>query len=464
VERDPELAAIVACSLIESGAAQPHLEAPALDAEETTGCSRALAESRALARLYLARLRGDARDALVAADGLLAGTGPREGSRRALLHANLGRTALWAGDVDRAARELEAAVAIGRARGLDHLLVGALGQLALLNVSRHGPDLARPLTEEALALADRRGWADSPETAAAQLAAAATALYAHRLDAAEEHLQAARAALHGSHDVHLAAVARHLGALLAEARGELQQGLEGLGAAAGDVRGWGLADPGMLLATQARLLLASGDGFEAKRALHHAQSAPGGALQAGFARIHLAEGDAYAALATLSEARPELAVTRVDLLLLESLAFELLGRADVGTAFEATLTAAESTGVKAPLAQAGAAIRPRLLEAIRHGTAHRSVVGELLDVLDERVPLEAAASAIDPLSGREQAVLRYLPTTLSNREIAVELLVSTNTLKTHLRAIYRKLDVGDRRDAVRRARSLGLLAGHRIAG
>ena len=331
IERDPELAAIVACSLIESGAAQPHLEVTVLDAGEPTGCPRALAETRALARLYLTRLRGDAHDALLAADALLAGTDPRDGSTQALLHAGLGRTALWAGDLDRAARELEAAIAIGRARGLDYLLVGALGQLALLNVSRHGPDHARPLIEEALELANRRGWADIPETAAAQLAAAATGLYAHRLDAAEEHLRAARAALQGSHDVHLAAVARHLGALLAEARGEVEHGLEGLGAAAGDVPGWGLADPGMLLATQARLLLASGDRFEATRALHHARSAPGGALQAGFARIHLAEGDAYAALATLSEARPELAVTQVDLLLLEALAFELLERADVGT-------------------------------------------------------------------------------------------------------------------------------------
>ena len=60
---------------------------------------------------------------------------------------------------------------------------------------------------------------------------------------------------------------------------------------------------------------------------------------------------------------------------------------------------------------------------------------------------------VEPLSPREQAVLRYLPTMMSNQEIASELFVSVNTVKTHLKAIYRKLDVADRREAVRRARA-----------
>jgi LuxR family maltose regulon positive regulatory protein len=63
----------------------------------------------------------------------------------------------------------------------------------------------------------------------------------------------------------------------------------------------------------------------------------------------------------------------------------------------------------------------------------------------------------EPLSEREAAVLRFLPTMMSNQEIAAELFVSVNTVKTHLKAIYRKLDVADRRSAVRRARELELL-------
>ena len=69
-----------------------------------------------------------------------------------------------------------------------------------------------------------------------------------------------------------------------------------------------------------------------------------------------------------------------------------------------------------------------------------------------------SAPLLEPLSDREQAILRYLPTALSNREIAAELFVTTNTVKTHLRSIYRKLDVARRREAVERARDLRLLS------
>ena len=64
----------------------------------------------------------------------------------------------------------------------------------------------------------------------------------------------------------------------------------------------------------------------------------------------------------------------------------------------------------------------------------------------------------EPLSEREQAILSYLPTMMSNQEIAEELSISINTVKTHLKAIYRKLDAPGRREAVTRARDLGLMS------
>lgn len=64
---------------------------------------------------------------------------------------------------------------------------------------------------------------------------------------------------------------------------------------------------------------------------------------------------------------------------------------------------------------------------------------------------------IDRLSPRELEVLEYLPTRLSNAEIAATLFVSTNTVKTHVKHIYQKLGATDRDDAVRKARELGLL-------
>jgi LuxR family maltose regulon positive regulatory protein len=63
----------------------------------------------------------------------------------------------------------------------------------------------------------------------------------------------------------------------------------------------------------------------------------------------------------------------------------------------------------------------------------------------------------EPLTDRERSILALLPTPLSQRELADSLFVTPNTMKTHLRAIYRKLGAQSRNDAVIRARSLGLL-------
>ncbi len=63
----------------------------------------------------------------------------------------------------------------------------------------------------------------------------------------------------------------------------------------------------------------------------------------------------------------------------------------------------------------------------------------------------------DPLTQRELTILRFLATSMSTTEIAGELCLSVNTVKTHLAAIYRKLPASRRRDAVLRARELELI-------
>ncbi|HMS90296.1 MAG TPA: LuxR C-terminal-related transcriptional regulator, partial [Acidimicrobiales bacterium] len=64
---------------------------------------------------------------------------------------------------------------------------------------------------------------------------------------------------------------------------------------------------------------------------------------------------------------------------------------------------------------------------------------------------------IDALSDRERTVLRYLVTAMSYREIAEDLYVSVNTVKTHVKHIIRKLHADSRADAIRRARELRYL-------
>jgi LuxR family transcriptional regulator, maltose regulon positive regulatory protein len=104
---------------------------------------------------------------------------------------------------------------------------------------------------------------------------------------------------------------------------------------------------------------------------------------------------------------------------------------------------------------------PGLLERqARHRTAHAALVAEILGLLAGNKPAPPAGPQVlvEPLSGSELRVLRYLPTNLTGPEIAAELYVSFNTVKTHMRALYAKLGTHHRAETVTRARDLGLLA------
>jgi LuxR family transcriptional regulator, maltose regulon positive regulatory protein len=83
-----------------------------------------------------------------------------------------------------------------------------------------------------------------------------------------------------------------------------------------------------------------------------------------------------------------------------------------------------------------------------------------LDDLEGRLTAwpPAMKDLVEPLTGREQAVLRLLRGPLSLREIGQELFLSANTIKTHTRAIYRKLGVSTRAEAVERGYEAGLLS------
>ncbi|MCW2716996.1 LuxR C-terminal-related transcriptional regulator [Pseudonocardia sp.] len=103
----------------------------------------------------------------------------------------------------------------------------------------------------------------------------------------------------------------------------------------------------------------------------------------------------------------------------------------------------------------------------RQRTAHAALVSEILDLLNESEtsPRSAQERLREPLTDSEIRILRYLPTNLSQQEIASELSLSVNTINTHVRHLYTKLDAHRRGKAVERARHLGLLApssrGHR---
>jgi len=73
------------------------------------------------------------------------------------------------------------------------------------------------------------------------------------------------------------------------------------------------------------------------------------------------------------------------------------------------------------------------------------------------VPHQPAILVVEQLSEREREVLRHVSGMLSTAEVAAEMYISVNTVKTHLRSIYRKLAATHRGEAVRRARQLELI-------
>src|SRR6185312_11844363 len=153
--------------------------------------------------------------------------------------------------------------------------------------------------------------------------------------------------------------------------------------------------------------------------------------------------------------------TRAEAWLLDALALDALAEhARAAHSLERSLDLAEPAGLRRLILEHGNLVRPLLHRHVRHGTTHSAIVSEALDTIEHGRSERSRPIAIllaEPLSEREQAILRYLPTMMSNHEIAGELFVSVNTVKTHLKAIYRKLDASGRREAVQRGRELGLM-------
>lgn len=125
---------------------------------------------------------------------------------------------------------------------------------------------------------------------------------------------------------------------------------------------------------------------------------------------------------------------------------------------ERALEVAEPEGLVLPFILVPA--RELLEHLPRHRTAHPTFVQTILDVVAGSAPRQGGPTAglVDELSDAELRVVRYLPSNLRAPEIAAELFVSTNTIRTHLRHIYAKLGAHGRADAVARARELGLIA------
>ena len=493
VGADPELsvvAAVVRLALGELEQADAWLELAEAAAPSGTRQPRSAA-ALSLARLLRAGLHGDVDGALPAARSLLDPPGDGgeqlagEQDRRALALCLLGATELWDARLDDAAAHLEEGRGLAERGGHEHLALDATSHLALLAAVDGRLGRATELGHAVVEDARRRGRA-SPQVACAQLALALAAYQRDDLPGALDALGAARAACAaGDRLVLLASALAQAWLAASGGRQQAVRGLAQLRAALGEAGEW--RPPRLLAAairpTEGRLLLAAGDEAAAGALLHRGDEQTSGSPSGApghhaevllLARLQLLRGDPAAAAASLAallggQAPAAWPATIVEAWLLTAVAHRKLADHEAAVrSLERALDLAAAEGHRRVFVEGGPPVRALLADHLHRDTEHGALAGELLEGLLTQVPallspLGAALTApslpapVETLSEREQVVLRYLPSMLSAGEIAAELFVSVNTVKTHIKSIYRKLDANRRWDAVRRARQLHLL-------
>ncbi|MHB1873956.1 MAG: LuxR C-terminal-related transcriptional regulator [Streptosporangiaceae bacterium] len=226
-------------------------------------------------------------------------------------------------------------------------------------------------------------------------------------------------------------------------------------------------DP-VLAVVDAEIALREGDPARALLALDRPgaldQPGPDGWLLPR-ARAVLADGDGQRALAEIEPVltgpagRLTLA-DQVGALITAAVAHRRLGQADQATELlTLALALAEPPGLYRPFLDAGPAVRSALTVLIRPASVAAPFAARVLqrfEIARGRQADQPAQAAI-PLTNSELAVLRFLPSHMTNQEIAEALFLSINTVKTHLRSVYRKLGVTTRRQAISRGSQIGLL-------
>jgi LuxR family transcriptional regulator, maltose regulon positive regulatory protein len=449
----------------------------------------------AIMRLCLSQRRGDLPAVVEEAQRLLAPEQAADAAPDALVRAGLdedlramaliilGTAELWAFRADQAARHLEQGAALARRIGRPWLEVSALAHGGYA-ASFESFELAAERYLQAIELAAEHGWTAEPVVAPAYVGLGALRIWQMRLDEAEALLDQAERALRG--EVEPAA-----GVMLCLARGmlELARGRDARALAAFEAaeRLAGLLVPAhpRSMPMRAYLLQAlarTGETVRAEQVLAGPDDTGRGEIRNARAALCLARHDPQAATAALA---PVLAGSApvanlgwmAQAYLLEAIARDALGDpAAAGCALERALDLAEPYGALFAFVLHPA---PELLRRhARHRTAHAALIAQTLSLL---TPRGAAVSPVagrmesavivpprpalyEPLTHSETRVLRYLPTNLPAPEIADNLCLSVNTVRTHVRHLYGKLAAHSRIEAVERARALGLLApsSHRI--
>ena len=418
-----------------------------------TGDLTAVAERAAQAEALVSRISGD----------LLV----RHPEIQARVLSVRGAAELWSGRFDEAARVLDSAVTAAAASGEERERVDCLSHLALVEALRGRPGHAAKLAQQATA--GRVGEGEQLQGQHPHPAALAALAWVHlehyELREARSRLKQLDAVLGMSPDKLIGAVACLVAARDGLAGGHAKVAAQFVARArsCGAVPAW--LEQKLNLA-ESRALAAAGDIEAALAAAKRAdcESSPEAAVALAHVWAAARDGDnARRALGPVLAAhkqvpeRVRLQACLVDARLSYCTGDRARGRRSLGCA----LRLAEREQLRLPFAMERGWIGPVLRRDPELAGAHQHLVSPALPPAQPParpdVPGELAIPAPEPLSERELQVLRSVSGMLSTAEIASELYISTNTVKTHIKNICRKLTASHRGEAVRRARQLQLI-------
>ena len=366
------------------------------------------------------------------------------------------------GDVRSGLQLLTVALDLARPHGFDYLAMQCEALMAAGAAGLHDCDAMVKAGDQALAMADEHGWQRTPWSTTAQAVLAYGALLRAEPD---EAYRLASQALRGARvlDRELEFGLRSLLGAATFDRGQHAAGLQQMQHARADFGEHHLppVQAAAIAVLEYRAAVFGGHPAAARTVLHWLTDRAGqcGETQLMRSWEEVRAGRRTAARLALhplldGATPPLLPSSVVEGRLVEAQLDLLVGdRASARRALRRALSAAGPLGVLRPFITAGAAVRELLVHQMGSFGDAELVAEATLGAL--RRTQDPAAARL--LSAREIEVLTLLPTLLSLEEIADELEITINTVKSHSRAIYTKLGVGSRRGAVVAAHERGLL-------
>jgi LuxR family maltose regulon positive regulatory protein len=435
---------------------------------------RSLPATIAVYRASLAQALGRTSDTVLHARHALDLAGPDDHLARGAATGFLGLASWARGDVTMAVRTFAEAVENLRAAGNTADALGSTVVLADMWLAAGRLHVARGLYDESIAAAEAQGVSFAQTSALLHVGLSEIDLEAGDVAKARWHLDTALAL-----DDHMSLTANHFRWFLAmgrvaDAQGDFKAAVERLEQAQSLYRQGFFVDVRPIPAVTARVRISHGQLHRAERwaqGLDWSTTDPDDYLvefdHLTYVRLLLAQHRAYARPTTLDQAaqllnrllQPATRLGRwgsvVEIHMLTALVRDAQDNRTnaIDSLAAAFASAPDSDGYARLFLAEGEPMRTLLRQAQHLGVADGHPE-RILAGLDRATPSHAL---VDPLSKREMQVLRLLDSELSGPEVARQLFVSHNTVRTHTRHIFAKLQVSTRRAAVLRAGELGLL-------